>query len=87
MEDSRGEAVAGLPPRRAQAAARKLARRPQLPWVTGPTPTYQAAEHVRARRRARRLGEAGRAQAQRAEHGTVLSIHHIFSWNYERVVI
>jgi hypothetical protein len=47
---------------RAQAASRASFR---------PAGSPTAAEHERARRRARRRGEAGRAQARRAEHGTV----------------
>jgi hypothetical protein len=46
-----------------EAAARKLARRPGRRCAMSRRRTA-LAEHERARRRARRLGEAGRAQAR-----------------------
>ena len=60
---------AGLPrgARGGRAQARAQAAIPQLEISRH----LVAAEHERARRRAHRLGEAGRAQARRAEHGTV----------------
>jgi hypothetical protein len=69
-----------------EAAARKLARRPWRRRAISRRRTT-LAEHERARRRARRLGEAGGAQAAAAEHRTVGASRRprrAFSFPFER---
>ncbi len=66
----RAPPTAGLPPRRARRPRASSRAGPRAAHIVA-APDRVRAEHERARRRARRLGEAGRAQARRAEHGTV----------------